>query len=164
MELLLDSSVEIVLAIHSGTGMPSVPALDPKNALAWAAEVRHRSEWDLGKNKTPLLMTGTSRSSLASPKMDVLVTVMVEDSTSPQANVYIQYFGFRSGAERCVCRVQCFPRTIREAEDGVPIADRTRAGETPPNFEFGTPRTASLPPYVPTEKVLVVAEVVLSLW
>jgi hypothetical protein len=87
----LGEFIPIPAGVLPKAGMPSLNRLDASSALAWAAEVRHSSEWDPGKNNTPLLMTATKTSALASPKMEVLATVTVENSTSPQANVYIQY-------------------------------------------------------------------------
>jgi len=76
-----------------GRQFVSLPrGLDPGSAANWVSDVRHADEWDPGKGNTPLLMGSVATSARSSSKGQVLLLILLDDSTSPQAKVYLQYF------------------------------------------------------------------------
>ena len=72
--------------------MPMFPALNLAGAAEWMSDVRHASEWDPGKGNTPLLMGCIATSAKSSPREQVFMLILVDDSTNAEAKVYLQYF------------------------------------------------------------------------
>ena len=71
--------------------MPLPQGLNAASALNYVSDVRHAEAWDPGKGNTPLLMGSVATSAKGSPGNQVLLLVLRDDSTSPQAKVYLQY-------------------------------------------------------------------------
>jgi hypothetical protein len=71
--------------------MPLPQGLNPASAVNWVADVRHADEWDPGKGNVPLLLGSVATSAKSSPRDQVLLLILLDDSTSPQAKVYLQY-------------------------------------------------------------------------
>ena len=74
-----------------GQGMLLPRGLDPGSAANWVSDVRHADEWDPGKGNTPLLMGSVATPARSSSSGQVLLLILLDDSTSPQAKVYLQY-------------------------------------------------------------------------
>ena len=53
--------------------------------------MRHADEWDPGKGNAPLLMGSVATSAKSSPRNQVLLLILLDDSTSLQAKIYLQY-------------------------------------------------------------------------
>jgi len=70
---------------------PLPRGLDPGSAANWVSDVRHADEWDPGKGNTPLLMGSVATSARSPSSGQVLLLILLDDSTSPQAKVYLQY-------------------------------------------------------------------------
>jgi hypothetical protein len=71
--------------------MPLPRGLDPGSAANWVSDLRHADEWDPGKGNAPLLLGSVATSAKSSPRDQVLLVILLDDSTSPQAKVYLQY-------------------------------------------------------------------------
>jgi hypothetical protein len=55
------------------------------------ADVCHADQWDPGKGNTPLLMGTEITSAKSSPSDQAMLLILLDNSTSPQAKVYLQY-------------------------------------------------------------------------
>ena len=55
------------------------------------SDVRRADERDPGKGNTPLLMGSVATSAKSSSRDQVVLLILLDDSTSPQAKVYLQY-------------------------------------------------------------------------
>jgi hypothetical protein len=71
--------------------MPLPRGLNAASAVNWVSDVRHADAWDPGKGNTPLLMGSVAPSAKSSPGDRVMLLILVDDSTSPRAKVYLQY-------------------------------------------------------------------------
>ncbi len=65
--------------------------LNPAAAANWISDVRHADQWDPGKGNVPLLMGSVATSAKSSPRDLVMLLFLLDDSTSTEAKVYLQY-------------------------------------------------------------------------
>ena len=70
--------------------MPLPQGLNPAGAVNYIADVRHAEAWDPGKGNTPLLMGSVTAQAKSSPREQVMLLLLLDDSLSPQAKVYLQ--------------------------------------------------------------------------
>lgn len=71
--------------------MPLPGGWDALSAANWLGEMRHADAWDPGKGNSPLRMGVIKTSAKSSPNEQVFLMILLDDSTGPQAKVYLQY-------------------------------------------------------------------------
>jgi hypothetical protein len=71
--------------------IPLPGAMNIQGAMNWVSDVRHSKQWDPGQGNVPLRMGVVQTSARSSPKEQVFLMILVDDSTNPQANVFLQY-------------------------------------------------------------------------
>src|ERR1043166_1286221 len=71
--------------------IPLPGAINMQGAINWVSDVRHSKQWDPGKGHVPLRMGVVQTTARSSPNGQVFLMILVDDSTNPQANVFLQY-------------------------------------------------------------------------
>jgi hypothetical protein len=71
--------------------IPLPGTLNMQGAMDWVSDVRHSRQWDPGKGNAPLRMGVVQASSRSSPNEHVFLMILVDASTSLEANVFLQY-------------------------------------------------------------------------
>ena len=69
-----------------------LPQLSASGMAAWSTDMNNAAEWDVGRKKAPLRMTGIETSANTVPNARVVLVVYVDDSNSDEAPIYFQYF------------------------------------------------------------------------